>query len=78
MSLTLAFVVDAALRLGLKFGLDVVQQLVEALGRANLRAPHHAGWWVSVVHRGGFHAIECGSGVETRLGLCAIGVRRAG
>jgi hypothetical protein len=51
-SLTLALVVDAALRLGLKLGPDVVQQLIEALGWPNLGAPHHAGC-VAVVHGGG-------------------------
>jgi hypothetical protein len=51
-SLTLTLVVDTALRLSLKLSPDVVQQLIEALGRPNLGAPHDAGW-VAVVHGGG-------------------------
>lgn len=48
--LTLAFVVDAALRLCLELGPNVVEQLVEALGWADLGAPHDAGRRVAVVH----------------------------
>jgi hypothetical protein len=39
----LAFVFDAALGLGLKLGLDAVEKLVEALGRADLGASHDTG-----------------------------------
>lgn len=49
----LAFVVDTALRLCLELGPDVVEQLVEALGWADLGTPHYAGRWVAVVHGDG-------------------------
>jgi hypothetical protein len=45
----LAFVVDAALRLGLEFGPDVVQELIQALAGPALG--HHGAWGrVAVVH----------------------------
>ena len=42
-TLTLAFIVDAALGLRLELGLDLVKQIVEPLGRADLGASHDAG-----------------------------------
>lgn len=58
-SLTLAFVVDAALGLSLELGPDVIEELVEALGRACLGAPHDAGRRVAVVHGGDGSAPGC-------------------
>lgn len=46
------FIFDAALRFRLKLGLDVVEKLVEALGWANLGAPHDAGRIVVHGHNG--------------------------
>lgn len=50
--LTLAFIFDSALSLSLELGPDVVEELVEALGWADLGASHDAGWRVAVVHGG--------------------------
>jgi hypothetical protein len=47
--LTLVFIFDTALRLGLKLGSDIVQKLVQALAGAALRAPQDTGR-VAVVH----------------------------
>jgi hypothetical protein len=47
----LAFIVDAALRFRLELGPDVVEQVVEALGWADLGAAHDgAGRGVAVIH----------------------------
>ena len=53
-ALTLALVVDAALRLGLELGADAVEQLVQALAGAALGTAHDAGR--VVVHGGGRRA----------------------
>jgi hypothetical protein len=53
-TLTLAFIINAALRFRLKLGLDLVQQLVEPLGRADLGASHDTGR--VVVHGRGLYA----------------------
>jgi hypothetical protein len=71
-SLTLAFIIDAALRLGLKLGPDLVQQLIQALAGVDLGAAHHARRWVSVVHRGGLNAIDGGTR-GCLLEICAVG-----
>lgn len=49
MALTLAFIVNAALRLGFEFGPDVVEQLVQALTGPALRH-HGARGRVAVIH----------------------------
>jgi hypothetical protein len=54
MSLTLALIVDATLRFRLELGLDLVQQLIESLGRADLGASHDTGR--VVVHGRGMYA----------------------
>ncbi len=51
---TLAFIVDTALRLGLEFVSDVVEQLIQALAGAPLRAAHDAGR--IVIHGDGWGA----------------------
>jgi hypothetical protein len=43
MTSDLSFIVDAALRFRLELGLDAVEELVEALGWADLGASHDAG-----------------------------------
>lgn len=48
--LTLALVVDAALRFRLELGPNVVEQLVQALGWANLGTTQDAGRRVAVIH----------------------------
>lgn len=48
-TLTLAFIVNAALRLGLKLGPDVVEQLVQALAGPALRH-HGARGRIAVIH----------------------------
>jgi hypothetical protein len=55
-SLTLAFIVDAPLGLGLELSPDVVEQLVQALRRAHLGPSQCTGWRVAVVHRRGLRA----------------------
>jgi hypothetical protein len=47
----LAFSIDTTLRFRLELGLDAVEQLVEALGWASLRASHDTGR--VVVHASG-------------------------
>jgi hypothetical protein len=56
----LAFSIDTALGFRLELGLDTVEQLVEALGWARLRASHdtgrvvvHAGGWFALLREGG-------------------------
>lgn len=56
-TLTLSFVIDAALGFRLELGLDAVEELIEALGRADLGASHDAGR--IVVHDG---SVDGGAG----------------
>jgi hypothetical protein len=51
----LAFGIDAALGFGFEFGLDVVEQLIEALSWTSLGASHDTGR--VVVHAGGWSAL---------------------
>lgn len=76
--LTLAFVVDAALRFGLELGADVVEEVVQALAGAHLGAAHDAGR-VAVVHGRALGAIDYGvrrscSGRAAGWAECEAGV----
>lgn len=78
----LAFVVDAALRLGLKLGADVVEEVVQALTGAALGAAHDAGR-VAVVHGRGLDAARrlpkgWKLGVRWRRSVCAVNARASG
>ena len=78
-TLTLAFVIDAALRFRLKLGLDAVEELVQALGWARLGAPHDGAGRV-MVHGGGWMSARvgvCGDEQWEFIALCAIETRKA-
>jgi len=66
--LTLAFVVDTALRLGLKLGADAVEQIVEALAGPT-RGPAHDAGRVAVVHGHGMDSLSQDGGL---LGARAV------
>lgn len=68
-ALTLAFVVDVALRLGLELGADAVEQVVEALA-GPARGSAHDARRVAVVHGHGMDALGQDGGL---LGARAVG-----
>lgn len=54
--LTLSFVIDATLRLGLELGSDAIEKLVQALAGSTWGTSHDA-WRVAVIHGDGVYVL---------------------